>query len=487
MDSFNSLSPSFFTPVIYVKEERSTGLFEQFASSLYEIGEELFDWGEKKVYVISQRRCENSLPALYVEKESKTTAQKMRNTALKLAACASIVLPLFFLATKFVLRWGQTYHQAEEAEGLCFQAEQKAALKGTARQELKKALAKFPKKDLVQRLKLFQKIQEGQSAERTKAIALKCAKLGTEQVLALAKLKNPKFEDLKHVLDKSRSISPKLPKELFQDFSQFLDQKDLAKLALAGAISQEDQEFSVLMKCKGSFSPKNARIKSLKEFDQFLLKHGKHLKSLDFFGCPFAFNKDEFASTLQKCPNLEALSLLHCSFIDEQYLESLKQVTKLRCLNLDSCCNVLDFSWIEGLALEELDLSSCDQLGKKDLQDISKLEKLKKINLSYCSQIVDSDLAAIAGHSLLEELCLTSCSGLSDAVFESISSLLRLKKLELSACQEITDDGILSIKELKDLKCLELSYCSQITKDVLEAYKETHPELKISGNFDDGD
>ena len=127
--------------------------------------------------------------------------------------------------------------------------------------------------------------------------------------------------------------------------------------------------------------------------------------------------------------------------------------------------------------LETLDLSNNPDMKDNDnskvLGALKDLTKLKKLNLSGCTGI--SDLGGLSTLTSLEELNLSNNTGIKDAanakVLGALENLTQLKKLDLNGCTGIYDLG--GIKKANSLESLDISNTGM--KDFNFMWNETEP------------
>ena len=107
---------------------------------------------------------------------------------------------------------------------------------------------------------------------------------------------------------------------------------------------------------------------------------------------------------IEKIPNLTHLNLQICEqIVSVKYLERLINLTHL---NLSFCKAVNEIVLLSNLInLQSLNLYKCGEISFKDVDGISKLEKLKVLNLGHVRD--DVSLKSLAGKTSLKKLSLT--------------------------------------------------------------------------------
>ena len=181
-----------------------------------------------------------------------------------------------------------------------------------------------------------------------------------------------------------------------------------------------------------------------------------------------------FAS-LVHAPNLEALSITSDAF-NNGCLKYLENMVHLRKLDLRSCDIQGDLSLkrlLQSLAgLEELDLSGCS-IGNECaiLQALyNRHSQLRVLNLDSC-ELVDADLKGIGAlKNSLEELVLSSNEELTTEALVHCSGLKRLKSLRLGFCDGV--DDLSPLGGCVNLGNLDVTYCSQLTDDSFKIFSE---------------
>ena len=147
-------------------------------------------------------------------------------------------------------------------------------------------------------------------------------------------------------------------------------------------------------------------------------------------------------------------------------LELLHQVPErfmVRCLNLSFCVGLTneDIKYLPYFnQIEELDLSSTENLSGQALACIAKLPKLRSLKLNQCPH-ANVGLYYLKGHPSLEHLELDFCE-IEDPVLSEFISQLNVNSLSLK-CNRFTDEGADRFQQLSQLVSLDLSWNPNIT------------------------
>jgi len=134
----------------------------------------------------------------------------------------------------------------------------------------------------------------------------------------------------------------------------------------------------------------------------------------------------------------EALEFSGSFELDPDLIERLRNLPILRTVRLDRCLAVDD----------------------EVVEMVAKVPRLRELDLAYTS-ITDKSLEHLAGHGRLKSLRLTWCTQITDA------GLLHLRRIPLRtldlAFTNITDAGLQNLHAVRSLEELNLSNCPRVT------------------------
>lgn len=125
--------------------------------------------------------------------------------------------------------------------------------------------------------------------------------------------------------------------------------------------------------------------------------------------------------------------------------------------------------------LRVLDLSSCTKLTDLGITQTIRYQELKSINLSLNHSLKDASILSIAANNpSLEEINLSQCHFISDKCIEKLAKLPRLTSLNISGCDHLTDRSIDFLHlYCKRLKHLDVSLCNGISPVAVERMEAT--------------
>ncbi|GJN28500.1 hypothetical protein PR202_gb16633 [Eleusine coracana subsp. coracana] len=222
-----------------------------------------------------------------------------------------------------------------------------------------------------------------------------------------------------------------------------------------------------------------------------LLAHKcKNLRTLDLsYGM---ITKDSFPA-IMKLPNLEVLTLVGCSGIDDDALSSMeKDCNKsLKVLDISHCPNATDVglsSVVKSISnLSELNLSYCCPVTPSMASSFHRIANLQTLKLEGCKLMADALRSIGKSCVSIRELSLSKCSGVTDAELSfAVSRLKNLLKLNITCCRNITDASLASITtSCTSLISLRMESCAHVSSEGLKLIgKHCHQleELDLTDN-----
>ncbi|KAF8392668.1 hypothetical protein HHK36_023017 [Tetracentron sinense] len=199
-------------------------------------------------------------------------------------------------------------------------------------------------------------------------------------------------------------------------------------------------------------------------------------------GCVTNKSLQSIASLLK----LEVLSMVGCSFVDDDGLQflrtgnpSLKSIDVSRCDSVGSSGLISVISEHKGLL--QISAGYCfPELGTPILRRLKDLKVLNSIRIDG-ARVSDLGIQIISVNCKhLIEIGLSKCIGVTDvAIADLVSDNANLKTLDLTCCHSITDVALSAIGDsCKKLICLKLESCSLITEKGLDRLGSSCSQLE---------
>ncbi|GJN40444.1 hypothetical protein PR202_gb29657 [Eleusine coracana subsp. coracana] len=256
-----------------------------------------------------------------------------------------------------------------------------------------------------------------------------------------------------------------------------------------------------------------------------LLAHKcRNLRTLDLSYA--MITKDSFPA-IMKLPNLEVLTLVGCSGIDDDALSSIEKhcikslkvtpsmvssfhrMSNLQTLMLEGCKFMADALKSIGkscASIRQLSLSKCSGVTDAELSSaVSRLKNLLKLDVTCCRNITNASLVSITSSCTslislrmescvhvssdglkligkhchqLEELDLTD-NDLDDEGLKAIAGCSKLSSLKIGICLKISDEGLTQIgKSCPELRDIDLYRCGDISDDGVTHIAQGCPKLE---------
>lgn len=150
------------------------------------------------------------------------------------------------------------------------------------------------------------------------------------------------------------------------------------------------------------FNSKPVSLNSLGSYhnvEQFLMKHGKELTSLNLRG--LELNDIEFAKLIKYCPNVQYLRC-NSALLSDQALEDLPNLKQLKSINFSRAADLTDkaLSHLKGMQLERVYFADCDKLTDAALSHLEGMSSLYSAIFDDCSQITQAKVATLNKSSM---------------------------------------------------------------------------------------
>ncbi|XP_071489660.1 uncharacterized protein [Diadema antillarum] len=202
-----------------------------------------------------------------------------------------------------------------------------------------------------------------------------------------------------------------------------------------------------------------------------------HLRSLNLQGCP-QVDDDVITCICDAAPDLEVLNLSSSLAITDLSIQRISaQLHHLRRLDLSWCKRISDFG-ILGLEKDCPAISAPDEASKHSSDRYTRTHSnmgffkppnFEEVILTISEEDMQEFLRSttrvgIDAIKTLEELNLSACDHLTDRCIQESISFPRLQVLNLSMCSNITDRSLVSIANKNPyLRTLNVSKCHQVT------------------------
>ncbi|KAF9084411.1 hypothetical protein BGX23_010563 [Mortierella sp. AD031] len=192
------------------------------------------------------------------------------------------------------------------------------------------------------------------------------------------------------------------------------------------------------------------------------------------------------------CPNITHLRLGDCNLMDDEWLESIAGLTKLKSLRIrnpepDKLTTpaVLKLIQAVGSGLEELELKGCHGLTDEVLVDGIRPScvRVERLNLSGCEELTTEGVETLfkdwnVNHGLTY-LNLENCVMLKNEALMAVTAHSggTLEVLNMSGMDEITKDALQTLTRCENLTELDVSWCRAMDDDIMEQLVEAAPRL----------
>lgn len=182
--------------------------------------------------------------------------------------------------------------------------------------------------------------------------------------------------------------------------------------------------------------------------------------------------------------SLPCLQQLHVAYwrISDMFMETILQNKTLLGLCISSCHNITAHSFnllAQHGRMEWLRLRASDTLSDESLRCIASCKSLKSVDVSFARRVTDDGLGYFGLRQMeledgedysLNSLTLTNIPYLSDRTLHALATRCRnLRHLDISHCSMVTDDGIESLRSMENLESLDVSGCTLLTHRAVKA------------------
>ncbi|KAF9101996.1 hypothetical protein BGX27_011232 [Mortierella sp. AM989] len=216
------------------------------------------------------------------------------------------------------------------------------------------------------------------------------------------------------------------------------------------------------------------------KFEKFELKHSSR------------FSLKALKALCENCPNLTHLRLGDCNLMDDEWMEVIANLTKLRSLRIRNperdrvtTQPVVKLIQAVGSGLEELELKGCVGLEDPVLVDAIRPScvRLDRLNISGCEELTTEAIENLfkdwTNNRGLNYVNLENCIMLSDEALKAITShsAETLEILNIKGLDELTKESLLTIARCENLTSLDASWCRAMDDDVMSQLVEKAPRL----------
>ncbi|KAF9123394.1 hypothetical protein BGW39_008999 [Mortierella sp. 14UC] len=277
-----------------------------------------------------------------------------------------------------------------------------------------------------------------------------------------------------------------------QNIAQFCPNLRSLKLKLCGRITNEVMDYYI---------EHLTQLAALTLIGPILIIEPTYIKLFETVGERFEkfelkgssrFSLKSIKALCDNCPNITHLRLGDCNLMDDEWLEPIAGLTKLKSLRIRNpepdkvtTSAVVKLIQAVGSGLEELELKGCDGLNDEVLVDAIRPScvRVERLNLAGCEELTTEGVETLfkdwtVNHGLTY-LNLENCVMLKDeAVVAALEhSGATLEVLNMSGMDEITKDSLQSLTRCVNLVDLNVSWCRAVDDDIMEQLVEAAPRL----------
>ena len=181
-------------------------------------------------------------------------------------------------------------------------------------------------------------------------------------------------------------------------------------------------------------------------------------------------------------PNLMEINATN-STLDDSCMEEIAKLEKLRKLNLAGCNKLTDTGIAKLKPLSQLlslDLTACYLLTKLACETLATFTQITDLNLTLCGGLSNEALDLLKPLTALTHLNLSRNNWLSVQGLEFLKHQKLLESLDLSSCPKLSADALHLLSQHRYLKTLNLELNEDwLKKDSLEVLIQSLPNLEV--------
>jgi DNA repair protein RAD7 len=277
-----------------------------------------------------------------------------------------------------------------------------------------------------------------------------------------------------------------------QNIAQFCPNLRSLKLKLCGRITNEVMDY---------YTEHLTKLASLTLIGPILILEQTYIKLFETVGERFEkfelkgssrFSLKAIKALCDNCPNITHLRLGDCNLMDDEWLEPIAGLTKLKSLRIRNpepdkltTSAVVKLVQAVGSGLEELELKGCTGLTDEVLVDAIRPScvRVERLNLSGCEELTTEGVETLfkdwSINSGLTYVNLENCVMLKDEALMAVTehSGATLEGLNMSGMDEITKDALQTLTRCINLAELDASWCRAMDDDIMEQLVEAAPRL----------
>ncbi|KAF9906295.1 hypothetical protein EC991_000783 [Linnemannia zychae] len=277
-----------------------------------------------------------------------------------------------------------------------------------------------------------------------------------------------------------------------QSIAQFCPNLRSLKLKLCGRITNEVMDYYI---------EHLTQLTALTLIGPILIIEPTYIKLFETIGERFEkfelkgssrFSLKAIKALCDNCPNITHLRLGDCNLMDDEWMEPIANLTKLKSLRIRNpepdkltTSAVVKLIQAVGSGLEELELKGCDGLTDEVLVDAIRPScvRVERLNLAGCEELTTEGVETLfkdwATNRGLTYLNLENCVMLKDEALVAAleHSGATLEDLNMSGMDEITKDALQSLTRCVNLIDLNVSWCRAVDDDIMEQLVEAAPRL----------
>jgi DNA repair protein RAD7 len=215
-------------------------------------------------------------------------------------------------------------------------------------------------------------------------------------------------------------------------------------------------------------------------FERFEIKHSAR------------FSFKALKALCDNCPNLTHLRFIDLILMNDDWMEPISNLTKLKSLRLRNpeaevtTDAVVKLIQAVGSGLEELELKGFVALEDAVLTEaiLPSCVRLEKLNIAGCEEFTTEAVELLfQGWKLnqgLTYLSLENCVMLKDEALMAITahSGRVLEELSIKGMDEVTKEGLMTMTRCENLRSLDASWCRAMDDEVMELLLGAAPKLE---------